>query len=219
MRRLPVYLLLDTSGSMAGEPIEQMKTGVKLLVAGLRQDPYALETAYLSVITFDSTARELMPLTELIAFQPPTITSSGGTALGAALTLVAERASRDVAKTTSDHKGDWRPMVFLMTDGKPSDDWREGLARFRQEKWAIFVACAVNAADTAVLKEVAGGQNVVQLDTSDGSAITAFFKWVTASVSTSSKAIEQGGQEVTGLDELPPPPKEIKIVSLGKNAG
>lgn len=59
MRRLPVYLLLDTSGSMTGEPIEAVKNGVQMLLSTLRQDPYALETAYVSVITFDSSARQL----------------------------------------------------------------------------------------------------------------------------------------------------------------
>lgn len=61
MRRLPVYLLLDTSGSMYGEPIEAVKNGVQVLVSTLRQDPYALETAYLSIITFDSDARQVAP--------------------------------------------------------------------------------------------------------------------------------------------------------------
>ena len=51
MRKLPIYLLLDTSGSMHGEPIEAVKNGVDMLVSTLRSDPYALETAYLSVIT------------------------------------------------------------------------------------------------------------------------------------------------------------------------
>ena len=51
-RRLPVYLVLDCSGSMSGEPIEAVCQGVKALVADLRTDPQALETAYLSVITF-----------------------------------------------------------------------------------------------------------------------------------------------------------------------
>ena len=53
MRRLPVYLLLDTSGSMHGEPIEAVKNGMQILLSTLRQDPYALETAYLSLIAFD----------------------------------------------------------------------------------------------------------------------------------------------------------------------
>lgn len=61
LRRLPVYLLLDTSGSMHGEPIEAVKNGVQTLLTTLKQDPYALETAYVSVITFDSSARQAVP--------------------------------------------------------------------------------------------------------------------------------------------------------------
>lgn len=197
---------------MSGEPIEQVKNGMQVLVSGLRQDPYALETAFLAVITFDSEAKEICPLTELTAFQSPAIQASGGTSLGAALSLVAESAQRNVAKTTATQKGDWRPMVFLMTDGRPTDDWQAGLARFKQEKWGVIVACAVDAADPAILKQIAGDENVVKLDTSDSSSITAFFKWVTASVSTSSKSIEQGGKEIAGIGELPPPPPEIKVV-------
>ncbi|MCF1958341.1 tellurium resistance protein TerY, partial [Escherichia coli] len=49
MRRLPVYLLLDTSTSMYGEPIAAVKNGVEMLLSTLRQDPYALETAYISI--------------------------------------------------------------------------------------------------------------------------------------------------------------------------
>ena len=91
MRRLPVYLVLDTSGSMTGEPIEAVKNGVQMLVSALRQDPYALETAYLSVITFDSTARQAVPLTELSMFQPPKLEASGVTALGDALKLLSDK--------------------------------------------------------------------------------------------------------------------------------
>ena len=64
MRRLPVYLVLDVSGSMMGEPIEAVRNGMQILASTLRTDPYALETAYLSVITFDGEARQVAPLTE-----------------------------------------------------------------------------------------------------------------------------------------------------------
>ena len=84
MRRLPVYLLVDTSGSMHGEAIEAVRNGLQVLVSALRQDPYALETAYLSVIAFNSEARQLTPLTELMSFQVPDIQASGTTALGGA---------------------------------------------------------------------------------------------------------------------------------------
>lgn len=197
---------------MAGEPLEQVKNGVQMLVAGLRQDPYALETAYLSVISFNETAQELVPLTELTAFQVPQYEASGGTSLGAGLSLLAESAKRNVQKGTAEAKGDWRPMVFLMSDGYPTDNWRKGLSRFQQERWGAVVACAVNRADPSVLKEVVGEGIVLQLDTADSAAMRAFFKWVTASVSTSSKSIEQTGRELSASGELPPPPPELQVV-------
>ena len=91
MRRLPVYLVLDTSGSMNGEPIEALNNGVQTLLSSLRRDPYALETAYLSVITFDSSANQLVPLTELASFQVPLFQATGTTALGAALSLLSKK--------------------------------------------------------------------------------------------------------------------------------
>lgn len=96
MRRLPVYLLVDTSGSMMGEAIESVRNGLQMLVSALRQDPYALETAYLSVITFDSKAKQVTPLTELMSFQLPTIEASGLTSMGEALSLLTDCINREV---------------------------------------------------------------------------------------------------------------------------
>lgn len=175
MRRLPVYLLLDTSGSMMGEPIESVKNGVQTMVSALRQDPYALETAYLSIITFNSTANQLVPLTELTSFQTPMLDASGTTSFGAALSLIANVAQTEVKKTTAEAKGDWKPIVFIMTDGMPTDDWQKGLADFQKQKWGMVVACAAGqAVDTSILKQIT--EIVVQLDTADSASFKAFFK-------------------------------------------
>ena len=211
MRRLPVYLLLDVSGSMSGEPIEAVKTGVQTLVSTLRQDPYALETAYLSVITFGSNAQQVVPLTELSSFQTPGLSASGTTALGEALTLLADRIEAEIGKTTAEVKGDWKPLVFIMTDGVPTDNWVKGHEKLKKVRTGIIVACAAgHGADTSVLKQIT--EVVVQLDTADSSTIKAFFKWVSASVSTGSQKVDQGQKEVVGLDDLPPPPPEVNVV-------
>lgn len=211
MRRLPVYLLLDTSGSMHGEPIEAVKNGLQLLVSTLTQDPYALETAYLSVITFDEHARQLTPLTELTAFQQPVLDAGGPTALGEALLLLCECVDTEVIKTTYETKGDWKPLVFIMTDGVPTDDITRGLEELKKHKFGIVVACAAGQnVDTDTLKSIT--ECVVQLDTADSSTIKSFFKWVSASVSAGSVKVESSGEEISKLDELPPPPPEVNVV-------
>lgn len=211
MRRLPVYLVLDVSGSMHGEPIEAVRNGMQILASTLRTDPYALETAYLSVITFDGEARQVVPLTELVAFQPPQIDAGSTTSLGAALKLTRQCIEREVQKTTADAKGDWKPLVFLMTDGQPTDDWQKGLADFRSARTGMVIACAAGqGADTNILKQIT--ENVVSLDTADSSTIGAFFKWVSASISTSSKKVDLNKSDSSEISELPPPPPQISLV-------
>jgi uncharacterized protein YegL len=212
MRRLPVYLVLDNSSSMAGEAIEAVKNGVQVLASTLRQDPYALETAFISVITFNTDAQQLVELTDVVSFQPPNIHAQGVTALGRALHLTAEKINSEVVKTTPERRGDWKPLIFLMTDGSPTDDWRPGLAELKKSKPGMIIACAAGTdADLSVLKEIS--DRVVQLDITDSAAIKKFFQWISASVSTTSHKIDLSKKDLSKLDELPPPPPEINIVT------
>lgn len=212
MRRLPVYLLVDVSGSMHGEPIESVKNGLQMLVAALRKDPQALETAYLSVITFGSSAQQIIPLTELSTFQLPEITAGGCTVLGEALKLVCKCRDNEVTKTTATQKGDWRPMVFILTDGVPTDDPTDGIAEFRARKWGASVCCAAGpGADKGLLDKITP-ECVVELATADQATLSAFFKWVTASIVSTSKSINEAGVSTDSMDQLPPPPPEVQIV-------
>lgn len=211
MRRLPVYLLLDTSGSMYGEPIEAVKNGVEMLLSTLRQDPYALETAYVSIITFNSSAQQVVPLTDIINFKSPELTASGTTALGEALTLLTNCIEREVQKTTAETKGDWRPIVFIMTDGAPTDEWKKGIEKFKTARTGVVIACAAGqAAQTDILKNIT--EIVLQLDTADPTTIKSFFKWVSASISVGSQKVDLSKKDISNLDDLPPPPPEVNVV-------
>ena len=139
------------------------------------------------------------------------ISANGCTALGEALALLANRVDAEVTKSTMEKKGDWKPLVFIMTDGEPTDDLNAGLAEFKKRKFGMVVACAAGqGANTETLKKIT--DCVVQLDTADSATIKSFFKWVSASVSAGSMKVEDTGTEMTSLSELPPPPPEVNIV-------
>lgn len=211
-RRLPVYLLIDTSYSMEGEALQAVQNGLDSLVTALRQDPQALETAHLSIIEFNSDARQLEELKELEEFEVPTLRVNGMTAMGKALEVLVESIEKEVL---SSNTKDWRPLAFLFTDGMPTDDLQKGIDKLKKIKMGMFVACAAGPdADISELKKIT--EAIVKLDEADSNSISAFFKWVSASISVSSQKVDSG-KETNGIGELPPPPPEVNIIDLSKH--
>ena len=210
MRRLPVYILIQTSGAMRGEPIESIKVGLGTMISSLRQDPFALESVYLSVITFNIKPEQLMPLTELEKIQIPPIQQpgSGGTHLGEALQFICNTFDDEIQLTTPEAKGDWMPLLFVMSDGRASDPqlFNKVIPELKRKNFGSIIACSVGSkTDVENLKKIS--DNVVNLETTDSGTFKQFFKWVSASVSAGNRSIG-----ATDHILLPPPPPELHSV-------
>ncbi len=207
IRRLPVYLLLDCSSSMTGQPIEQVRQGLRALLDDLSSDPMAIETVYLSVITFHRTAQQVNPLTELMRFKEPLIEASGTTALGSALRLLMDCLEKEVRKNTAVQKGDWKPLVFLMTDGMPTDAWESAADQVKKQKSANIIAFAAGLnADVANLKHIT--DIVLKSDELSPGTLKAFFQWMSQSILQTGKSVQVMELPI----DLPPPPRQIQIV-------
>jgi len=182
-----------------------------MLVTDLRSSPQALETAYLSVITFSSSAQQVCPLTELMMFQESNLSAGGSTSLGEALKLLEGCLDNEVQKSSPTAKGDWKPLVFLMTDGHPTDSWELTADRIKQRKLGNIIACAAGSgADSQMLKRIT--EIVVEISNMQPDTLKAFFKWVSSSIKTTSQSVTAVTSGDSPPVSLPPPPPQIQIV-------
>ena len=204
MRRLPVFFVLDCSESMVGDNHRNMEEGLQMVVRSLRTDPHALETVWVSVIAFAGIAQTIAPLVEVVSFYPPKLPMGSGTSLGAALKVLMREIDSKVVRTTPDRKGDWKPIVYLFTDGKPTDeietvitDWT---AHYAHKAHLIAVGFGRHV-DFRVLNRLT--DTVLVFEQSKPDDFKKFINWVTASVVAQSRSIEGGAERKTlpTLDE------------------
>lgn len=208
MRRLPVYILIDTSTSMRGEPIVAVELGLKALMESLNKDPYALETVCLSIITYNSQAEQILPLTEVYKVRIPELLAKGRSALGEALELLCEKVDAEVLKNTPEAKGDWKPLLFILSDGGYSGPIAKPISEFKKLKFGFVVACAAGLKSKIdILRKITN--NVIQISSTETININAYFKWISSSITTTSTRVEHTGESDITIDELPPLPKEI----------
>lgn len=203
MRRLPIYFLIDVSESMVGEQIQQVEEGMAAIIKAIKTDPHAIETVWVSIIIFAGQAKTLVPLQEVVSFYPPKFPIGSGTSLSKGLGHLMYELRKNLVKTTYEQKGDWKPIVFLFTDGVPTDDTNEAITEWKQnwQRTANLVAVSFGSeTDIKLLADIT--ENVLLFKNSTDEDYRKFFKWITDSIKTSSVSVENNssGFELASLD-------------------
>jgi len=184
--RCPCLLLLDTSGSMRGKPIDELNAGIRQLRDELFADDMAQKRVEVAIIGFGP-VQTLSDFQTPDVFQPPTLTASGDTPIGAA--IEAGLNLLDQRKQTYRNNGVtyYRPWVFLITDGGPTDYWQAAAERVKQGEASnhfSFFAVGVEGARMDVLAQMTSREplKLQELRFRD------LFKWLSNSLSAVSKS-------------------------------
>jgi uncharacterized protein YegL len=197
---------------MAGDNLEKMEKGIEMIVRNLRQDPHALETAFLSIIAFAGIARTISPLVEVYSFYPPKLPIGSGTCLGAAISELMRQIDAQVVKTTTEQKGDWKPIIYLFTDGKPTDKIdiviKEWQTKYESKTNLIAVAMG-KYADVVSLQKLT--ETVLIFDNQQIDDFKKLISWVSTSISSQSRSVSEGQGDNLNLSRI-----DSNVVSLLK---
>ncbi len=196
MRRLPVFLVLDLSESMIGEDHRRLQEGIASLSAMLKTDPQALETVYLSLIGFAGQSRTLTPLVEVASFYPPRLPVGSGTHLGQAMHHLMDEIDKQVRRGTPEQKGDWKPIIYLMTDGKPTDSIDTAADRWQKHYSHRASLVAVGIGRYANLEALRlFTDNVLTFSNGSDQDFRKFVSWISQSVSVQSRSVGMAGSD------------------------
>ncbi len=199
IRRLPVYMLVDCSSSMNGDAIEAVDQGFKNLTVKLRTNPYTSDIVWFSIISFDSIPRQMIPLCPLGEYRGAPFKIGGSSNLGRALIFLRECVDQEVRKQSAERgeKGDWRPLVFLMSDGRPTDNWEAVAAAVSKEM--NFVACGVGIdVNIDMLKKVT--RTVVLMKDLTQETFNQFIDFLGATMTTASHRSDSQSDGLSNMD-------------------
>jgi uncharacterized protein YegL len=156
--RLPCVLLLDSSGSMAGQPIEDLNKAISAFIRALTKDDMASRRTDLAIISFGSEIRVLQDFTRPDEVQRLELEASGVTMMGQAIETALGMVTRRRSVYRAAGVPYYRPWIILITDGSPTDFWEGAAQKVRQgvaEKKFAFFAVAVENADMEILARIA----------------------------------------------------------------
>ena len=191
--RCPCVLVLDTSASMEGEPIQQLQRGVQLLADELCRDGLASKRVEIAVVAFGKEVRLLSHFTSPDAFTPPQLAPEGVTPMAEAVLLACdalEARKQDYRNAGIQY---YRPWIFLITDGEPTDRdtprWTEAVHRVHAaeaDKKLLFFGVAVQDANQQLLDTLCPpGRPSVKLK---GLHFAELFRWLSASLKSVSSS-------------------------------
>jgi uncharacterized protein YegL len=179
VRRMPFYLLIDTSRSQEGATIQVLELGIQVLRNELLALPQALEMIHMGVITFGGVPHELVPLTPVMGFTAPHLEAKGATMLGGGLRLLRQALKRDIIPSTFDKKGDYKALVFLFVASVPEDgwqaDWVELLTQCENQPGKVIVFGGGDDVDLKSLELMT--PNVLAMADASADTIRAFCRW------------------------------------------
>lgn len=203
-KSLVIFFLIDTSGSMRGKKMGELNTVMEELIPEIRKVGEADTDVKLAVLTFATDIKWMY--TEPINiedFEWARLEAKGVTSMGAAFTELSERMSRNGFLNSPSLS--FAPVIFLMTDGYPSDDYKAGLEALKSNSWYKFGLKAAlgigNEANDEMLAEFTGSPETV-VHAYSGNQLAQMIKIVAVTASQiGSKSMTLSDEQNNELEE------------------
>ena len=187
--RVAICLVLDTSWSMNGLPIQELNEGVDLFFKAILNDDVARYSAEISVVTFGGSVETALDFMSIERQVRPSLSASGDTPMGAAIVAalnLLQARKEEYGRAGVDY---YQPWMVLMTDGAPTDDISLAAAKISDlvsaRKLTVFPIGIGNQADMATLKRLSPTRPPLRLK---GLNFPEFFEWLSKSVSKVSQS-------------------------------
>jgi uncharacterized protein YegL len=154
--RCPCVLLLDTSTSMSGAKIAELNAGLQVFAEELRSDAMAAKRVEVAIVSFGP-IQTVQHFITADAFQAPTLVTAGDTPMGGAIRHAVDLVTERKASYKANGIGFYRPWLFLITDGAPTDDVTAATAIIKEgeaSKSLMFYAVGVEGANMVRLSQI-----------------------------------------------------------------